>query len=408
MPIRSHFAALGVCGLVVLPLSAVLYIALVGNAARPEPVFVVSEHPIRLTAYPIANLIPADDLKRIRRSLRPNLDTDQFAGTVPIPMVLHALRFSGGSTRFAAHSTDRGAFVDAPDGRRMVQCLLDHREFSRTARFAGDGLLTRSAYGVRVLTAFHGLGTNAELATHFGKVAQVLGEVGVPSHYQVRTMDNYSGTVADIVREDAASISPGVELEFVACAIARYGARQHVWYNRFGNACSFDSVANSLMSSSPESCACRGTHLPHALIVMLRCDSARHLLSHSCAADVREFLQKMSGTLQSRQRADGSWDWDWPTEGKTASVRPFLYRDDLVAKLVITGHHLEWMAFAPPDCRPPREVIRRAALWVCAEWPNVIQAMQADWHVYMPASHAGRALALLTGARVGEWDGGLR
>ena len=56
-----------------------------------------------------------------------------------------------------------------------------------------------------------------------------------------------------------------------------------------------------------------------------------------------------------------------PASGRKAR-RPRLRRKDkpptLHDKLLVTGHHLEWLALAPEEVQPPRETIVRAGQWL--------------------------------------------
>ena len=73
---------------------------------------------------------------------------------------------------------------------------------------------------------------------------------------------------------------------------------------------------------------------------------------------VRDYLMRMRDTIVAAQFPDGHWAGDWP-DGKASVTNPI---DEPDYKAVIaTGHHLEWLAIAPPEFHPPREVVQRAA-----------------------------------------------
>jgi len=61
--------------------------------------------------------------------------------------------------------------------------------------------------------------------------------------------------------------------------------------------------------------------------------------------------------------------------------------------IAVTGHHLEWIALAPPQFRPRRESVERAALALARLIPQ--QPPPTVANSYAPFSHAARALLLM-------------
>jgi hypothetical protein len=72
---------------------------------------------------------------------------------------------------------------------------------------------------------------------------------------------------------------------------------------------------------------------------------------------------------------------------KTAALAPTLHN-----QLLVTGHHLEWLALAPDEVQPPRETIVRAGQWLARTLIEMDQ--QELTATYGPYSHAARALCL--------------
>jgi hypothetical protein len=64
-------------------------------------------------------------------------------------------------------------------------------------------------------------------------------------------------------------------------------------------------------------------------------------------------------------------------------------------KLLVTGHHLEWLALAPEEVQPPREAVVRAAQWLVTALMEMDEKQIAA--AYGPYSHAARALCLWRG-----------
>ena len=101
-------------------------------------------------------------------------------------------------------------------------------------------------------------------------------------------------------------------------------------------------------------------------------------------------MKKVAVLLSRSQAAEGYWTRRWPY-GAAAKTD----KASLSDKILVTGHHLEWLALAPAEIHPPREQLVRAAQWLAWAMLEVDDAQLAK--SYGPFSHAARALCLWRG-----------
>lgn len=351
----------------------------------------VRAEPLQLELYPESTLLLSEsELKAVARVGLPPLRLKKY----PIAVVYHAVRLWGRAATFSecefARPELRGCF-----GRRMVDIMLDDGAFQSLSAALVDRLMEPSQYGVLVRTTQDGGWGYEAASTHPGTYLQVLGELGVPSGERLRLVDGGEFTVADVVRDDARRVHPDGELEWVANGLGRYvGIRQ--WQNRFGEWVGFDAIAESLLRRPLGRGACLGTHVPYALAALASLQQQESLISAANQTRIIQRLQEIVALLSERQRKDGAWDGGWFGESEQPSQKPPVFDVDLES-IEATGHHLEWMTICPPQWRPAPEVIARAATYLAKTLPEVESFVTADWHRYLPFSHAVKALFGLQG-----------
>lgn len=360
--------------------------------------FSVRDKPIEITAFPVEGVATPMELDVILQSMKPTFGPDRLGGKVPTSVLLHAVRLWGDTQGFISRSgADAREEVRIPN---IVEYLLDNQEFRSRQTADANDLLVISRYGVRVMTFDPADPRSENGSTHFGKLAQVLAEAGVPATRGVTPNDGSTASVREIVQDDAARVKFDVELEFLACGLSRYTADESPWTNFRPQNVSFDTLAKELLDRPDGAGPCSGIHSPHALVTLLRVDESVDILPETTKQAIEQRLRKVSALLEEVQEEDGHWPWRWAQRADRGVTQPIMDDDDLIANVRITGHHLEWMAYAPPSCRPSDESIRRAARYLTTCWPRVTDSIDRDWRSYNPATHAARALLLLSGARM--------
>jgi hypothetical protein len=404
---KKYFAiasAIAACA-VLVAMNAMAIARFAGHRAAPkvEPAAVKFRslaEPIRIAPNAIPGLVSDEELDVVLRSVEPRFDPKILAGKIPVPLLVHASRLWGGDATFP----DR-AGIPALRGEFLLENLLNNDSYRTYSSIFNTNLLVKSPYGTHVVTSEDLVDAAFETMTHLGQLTKVLADSAVPSGRPIVASGGSRGTVLGILQDDAARLRKGAELEFAVAGLCRYAAGDAAWSNRFGQRISFDLLAGYLMEGDPaRPKACAGAHVPYALALLLRSHRIRPLLSAATARGVEAHLRSISATLERMQRDDGAWDLQWsgadhPPAGLSDEQGPAYQR------LVGSGHTLEWIAFAPEDCRPRVEVIRRAARSVVGSWPEFVKLYEEDWHNYMPLSHAARAIWMISGKNLPAYAG---
>jgi hypothetical protein len=331
----------------------------------------------------LAGLVPGGELRGLLADLAPAWPAFKTA------RALHAFRLWGPDAAFPAASFTHPFGGRVFTGAELTAYLLDHRAYHRIA--PGDApLLLRTPYGVRVRTYSAGVaGTFAGELAHPDDLLTACGEVGLPADTPLHTADG-EARVGDLVSDSVARFTPRQELEWTAEALARYLAPRRRWANRFGEEFSFDDAADALLARAPGRGACLGTHVPYALACLCRIDESHPILSPRARERVARRLRETSLLLVAARQGEGHWSGRWAPGVRDFPRTPAA---EAGAAVVATGHHLEWVALAPPECRPPRAVIGdavRGAFALLRGWGPGDRA-----GAYLELSHLARALCLL-------------
>jgi hypothetical protein len=148
--------------------------------------------------------------------------------------------------------------------------------------------------------------------------------------------------------------------------------------------------------------ACNGLHRLEALAVLYRADEQAHVLSLATRKKILSHMHAVSKLLVDSQTDAGFWTRNWP-RGEAAAAADS-EKISVYDKLLVTGHHLEWLALVPDEVSPPRESVVRAARWTLQ---TILEISDKDLKQhYGPFSHAARALCLWRGREAGEVTSG--
>jgi hypothetical protein len=222
---------------------------------------------------------------------------------------------------------------------------------------------------------------------HTYQTLATLAEMGVPSIQTVKVQGE-TLTVADAVRSMAANLENNQELEWAVVAAALYLPPQRCWRNKFDQVLDFDTLCTQLCDRPLGKGSCMGTHTLYALAVLLMSDKQESVLSPMCRRRAIARLQEATAILEANQRSQGYWIGKWYPDHpdlieETPSVVP---RNELL----VTGHHLEWLALMPSEI-PLRDGVAEAGCeylvsTILAEAPELLDKY------YCPYTHAGSAL----------------
>ena len=178
-------------------------------------------------------------------------------------------------------------------------------------------------------------------------------------------------------------------------ALALYRPHVAEWATKYGRKVSWAAITDELLDRwqrrNTAKHACLGTHTLYVLAVMARVNAVTSLWSNRQRARVNLCLREAAGLLAATQRPDGHWDASWSDpDALPADSAP-------ATELLVTGHHLEWLAFRPEDRRPPADVIGAAGRFVVDSLsPRTAEEIRK---AICPASHGVRAYRL-AGIRV--------
>jgi hypothetical protein len=303
-----------------------------------------------------------------------------------VPSAFHELKLWGRNFAFTKDilGTER-------TGEFLVTTLLNDDACRANTAPPGGSYLLDSPFGIRVVLAGTEDAVEYRAEGHYGQLLKVLGEVAVPSTTAVRTSSGRVGDVAELYQDAVLRFSLAQELEFVACALAYWQPPLKTWKDQFGNEYGFDQLLSKLIATPFGKGACGGCHVPYAVVVILRVDEDYSILSSAMRNAAQKWLAGLSHWLEDRESPLGGWDKSW---GKLGVV-PFLYGDDLLDRITITGHHLEWMSLVPNDSPLPSEfVIKRAVAAIRRDVRALPALPYRSFKTLLPVSHAARALAL--------------
>lgn len=344
--------------------------------ARNEPLTVRP-----LVDYP--EVVSDEQLRGVLSKLVP-----RFRGKRPkINYVDHALRLWGIDATFPD--------PQCLSGREMRQLLLDHQQFKAAWGDQTNPLLIDTDSGIRVRVQ-QGLATSS----HVDHTLAGLAEVGTPLSFPVHTRAGKT-TVRALLAHSLREFSLNqVETEWSALSYALYLPPAKRWKSRDGQEITFDRLANRLMRQELSQGVCFGNHRLHALVVLLRADeqsgsaharkSGYSVLSASTRSNIVNHLKEATEILVRNQHPEGYWSRSWAEDGSEHSAEALA--EGLRARILATGHCMEWWALAPEELHPPGDCLVRAGQWLCRTIETLSD--QQVQNQYGPLSHAGRALAL--------------
>ena len=304
-----------------------------------------------------------------------------------VPDLLHALRLWGADADFRfAPKESRREGIKPLSGRRLVQILTTdsafQEEFGKGLPYLLDA---RFGFSERMLEGYRS-------EPHVDDFLGVAAEVGLPLDTPLHSATK-AGTLANLLEQSFMSFDIQQEIDFTTVAYAGYLPPAKTWVNRFGTSYTFDDLVTALLKpvASPRSCS--GTHVPFSLLRMWRANRIHRILSDDARVQIENYLKTLSQELAKTQSPDGYW-----SAGTRDLKAPPIEVE--LGHLRVTGHHLEWMAFAPPEFCPPLRSIRLAAEWVHGALRRQPRLMRFAAYQYPESSHAVRALFLLHGKTV--------
>ena len=299
-------------------------------------------------------------------------------------VLVHALRLWGPRAEFGDQKH--------PSGATMLRYFLDDNNFRRLAPKDTPPLFSVHPDGITVRPWSEDSPHRLTGAVHVDDLLATLAESGVPLSEPFVTRDG-TAHVADLLQGAMRRFHRRQqEYEWSAISYARYLFPADRWSNRYGQPVDVGALIDELMEQPMPNGVCGGAHRLEALVVLLRADDTHHVLSKRQRKKITDYLTRITALLIASQNSSGYWDRNWYLGAAGATSTPGAKQDTAYDRILTTGHHLEWLALAPPEVQPPQETIVRAGQWL-------VRAMLAEDDVHLrkhygPFSHAVRALCL--------------
>jgi hypothetical protein len=304
---------------------------------------------------------------------------------------VHALRLWGPKADFGDPSI--------PTGQEMRDYFLDDATFRRFAGEQTPPLFYQGRDGIEVRSYDDRLTDRMTSSFHTDDLVATLAESGLPLDAPLRFRGG-DARVEDLLRTALVRFHlDQLEYEWTAIAYARYVFPQRDWRNKYGERIDVDRLVDEIVSHPLDIGPCNGLHRLEALVVLNRADEQYRVLGRKTKLKMLQYMKRASLALAAAQSADGYWTRQWP-QGTAPLSDVSQKRSPTLAdnaptlhdKLLVTGHHLEWLALAPEEVQPPRENVIRAAQWLARA---LVEMDQKDLlEAYGPYTHAARALCL--------------
>ncbi len=331
--------------------------------------------------YDRPDVVDDEQLQRVLTKLRPRLR----GGKPQINHVDHALRFWGVEARFDD--------ADVSSGEELRRLLLDHRTFAAAWGTKTKPFLLPQTRDESELLSFRTKAGDAT-ASHVDHTLAALAEVGTPLDYPVLTPLGEMPLRAAFDQAFREFSLNQVEYEWSTLVFLHYLPHVPSWFTTEGQRVTWDLLAERLMRQRLAQGVCYGEHRLHALALMLLADEEFGWLSPDSRQKILAHLRDATDRLVKSQHADGFWDGRWPGaewDGPQSEnvVGPL---GSLADRLLVTGHTLEWLAFAPTEVLPPAENLIRASQWLVKSIDGLSDAEVQRYYTFL--SHAGRSLAL--------------
>jgi hypothetical protein len=310
--------------------------------------------------------------------------------------IVHALRLWGAEADFGDPAV--------PSGRMLRDYFLDDRMFQRLAGGATPPLFFHGPDGIDVRGYDDRAAFQTTSSYHTDDLLATLAEVGTPLDATMHLRDG-EARVADLLRAAMRRYyADRMEYEWTILSYARYLHPHPPWRNKYGEKIDVEMMVEELLDKPPEAGPCDGLHRLEALVILYRLDEEPKALSRRARARMLAYMQAVSRRLVQAQSVEGYWTSGWSQDPSKAQDSKSKAGPTLHDKLLVTGHHLEWLALAPQEAQPPRETIVRAGQWL-AQTLLEMDARQLET-AYGPYSHAARALCLWKGVEpIKAWRG---
>jgi hypothetical protein len=362
------------------PDNATKFREVVTGEVRVAPVNIELEKALVIESlYDDPEVVSDEELAAVLKQVQPRFSTVEMKPN----HVEHALRTWHADAEFQDPAVVSGA--------DMRDFLLDFGQFQMSWKKKLELQTVHPLLEDRPTGVYVRWGHDECASVHHDHTLACITEAGVPLNFPVRTPGRMNLTLRNMVEQALFDFDLDErETEWSAMAFGLWLAPTvKNWENGKHRHLDFDRIAERQMRGGKEYGVCGGTHRVYSLMVLLRLDDKYDILSDAMHNQVYAYLGTVRDILEVTQFEDGHWPYNWP-DGQEAKDKPSEY--DSYRDVIATGHHLEWLAIAPEDLHPPREMIRKAADWIIKDTTSKTpQEILSNYTFY---SHVGNALSL--------------
>lgn len=333
--------------------------------------------------YDDPGVVSHEDLAMVLRKVRPAFPRKQLRPN----HVEHALRTWGIDAKFKDPAV--------LSGKEMLEFLVDHGKYAASWDGESQPLLSPEPDGVAVRWGQY----DASGSVHHDHLLTSLSEAGVSLNETVIPPGRPPTTFGALLQQSIRDFRlDEKETEWSTMAFALWLVPEtKSWRNSAARTIDFGKLAKRLMRGHAKYGVCSGTHRIYSMVVLWRLDAEHDLFDAPTRDRVRAYLKQMRDVITASQFPDGHWASNWSL-GKASVTNPISEPDRKA--VIATGHHLEWLAIAPAEFHPPREVVRKGANWLVKTVREKPQKQILKQYTFY--SHVGNALALWRKTR--PWD----
>lgn len=351
---------------------------LVTGRAEYRPVPIERTEPLVVTPlYDRPEVVSDEELAAVLKQIHPRFGLSKMKPN----FIEHALR--------TWHADAVFQDPEVMSGADMRDFLVDYGQFMLSWGAETPPLLEARDTGVYVRW-----GHEDGASYHHDHTLACLTEALVPLNQPVRAPQQPNATMQEMVQQALYDFQLDErETEWSAMAFGLWLPPTREWTNGNGRKLNFDMIARRQMRGGKQYGVCGGTHRVYSLMVLVRlhdrflAETGEGILSKEVRAEAYAYLESVRDILLVTQFEDGHWPYTWPTGEDSMEDDNPEYRN-----VISTGHHLEWLAIAPPDLHPPREMIEKAADWIIKNTTSKTPKQIMDSYTFY--SHVGNALAL--------------
>lgn len=352
---------------------------IVTGEVKYSPPKIDREEPLAIAPlYNEPGIVTDEELAAVLKQVQPRFSADNLRPN----HVEHALRTWHVDAEFQDPAIMSG--VD------MRDFLLDHGRFLLSWGPDVEPLLEDRPTGVYIRW-----GREQGASVHHDHTLACLSEAGVLLTQPVRTPGRPNTTLREVIEQAIYDFDLDErETEWSAMGFGLWLPPQKEWVNAHRRKMNFDMIARRQMRGHKTYGVCGGTHRVYSLMALVRLDDEFGILSDEVRAESMDYLRTVRDILMVTQFEDGHWPYNWP-DGEHALTEPEDY--DKYKDVISTGHHLEWLAIAPKELHPPREMIEKAADWIIENTTS--KTSDEILKNYTFYSHVGNALSLWRSTR---------